>query len=901
MICKKTIQAISGTTLFRYLRIWLKANTAIVISGFIVVSFLSFSVFQIVSLNETVMDTLEENGYKSYEAEIKSKVEWLIKELDELDRVYSKTDLTKSQKRELMLDFVGSKNFSDDNEEYFFVLKSDGSVLLSLLVQDGSKSGENAIALKDKNGKEYVKDIVQKASGGGGYVRYKLPKVGSPNQTDKLSYVKGYPKYDIIVGSGVYMDDVKNSIKKQRDKLFNQTVIHATLILLSLSAFFVFLVYKIFESTKRKIESQLETAREMLKKEEDLKIFKQAIESTRNGVIITSSKADDTRAIYVNKMFTEITGYGKSDIIGQNCRILNEGTSDPQTKQIIKQAIEESKSVKATIKNRKKDGTLFYNDLFISPIFMDEDSDAKYFVGVQNDVTESVYLRDELEKRVLEIEKLKDSAELKLKKLFDASSEAIFFIKAENNFEKMRFLDANEEACRLTGYTKQELLSMHPRRLYRTAKDRELLERFATKLLWDKRGSAEYQITTKTKETIDIYLSSAVIEIGDERVVMAIAHDISEQKRLSRELEAAKEALEEAQRISKTGNYEINLIKNEVVISKELERIFELPKKESYPMEDFISMIADEDEERVIAAMARAVNNGALIDESFKITTKKGAVKHIKTIMQPKADDKNIIFGITQDITEQTLIQSRQKEQEALLIRQGRLSAMGEMIGNIAHQWRQPLNALGIMIQDVRFAYDEGELGRKYIDEFVDDSMKQIGFMSKIIDDFRSFFSPDSQKGDFLPKRGIEGALLVITPELLKYGIKVYTDIEYEKSIVGYEKEFKQILLALLTNSKDAIVENVSIKREISISLKEDGDFVVVSVEDTGGGIDEGVSHRIFEPYFSTKPQGKGVGIALYMAKQVIDRHLGGDISFFNTGCGVCFTVRLPKHGEAVR
>ena len=147
-------------------------------------------------------------------------------------------------------------------------------------------------------------------------------------------------------------------------------------------------------------------------------------------------------------MLKKITGYGKPDIIGHNCRILNEETSDPQTKQIIKQAIEESKSVKATIKNRKKDGTLFYNDLFISPIFMDEDSDAKYFVGVQNDVTESVYLRDELEKRVLEIEKLKDSAELKLKKLFDASSEAIFFIKAENNFEKMRFLDANEEACR---------------------------------------------------------------------------------------------------------------------------------------------------------------------------------------------------------------------------------------------------------------------------------------------------------------------------------------------------------------------------------------------------------------------------------------------------------------------
>ena len=243
----------------------------------------------------------------------------------------------------------------------------------------------------------------------------------------------------------------------------------------------------------------------------------------------------------------------------------------------------------------------------------------------------------------------------------------------------------------------------------------------------------------------------------------------------------------------------------------------------------------------------------------------------------------------------------KRESKELMLERQSRAALMGELMGAVAHQWRQPLNALGIMIQDVRFAYDEGELGRKYIDEFVDGSMKQIGFMSKIIDDFRNFFSPDSQKGDFLPKRGIEGALLVITPELLKYGIKIHTDIEYENPIVGYEREFKQILLALLTNSKDAIVENVSIKREISISLKEDGDFVVVSVEDTGGGIDEGVSHRIFEPYFSTKPQGKGVGIALYMAKQVIDRHLGGDISFFNTEYGVCFTVRLPKHGEAVR
>ena len=101
----------------------------------------------------------------------------------------------------------------------------------------------------------------------------------------------------------------------------------------------------------------------------------------------------------------------------------------------------------------------------------------------------------------------------------------------------------------------------------------------------------------------------------------------------------------------------------------------------------------------------------------------------------------------------------KRESKELMLERQSRAALMGELMGAVAHQWRQPLNALGIMIQDVRFAYDEGELGRKYIDEFVDGSMKQIGFMSKIIDDFRNFFSPDSQKGDFLPKRGIEGGI----------------------------------------------------------------------------------------------------------------------------------------------
>lgn len=238
----------------------------------------------------------------------------------------------------------------------------------------------------------------------------------------------------------------------------------------------------------------------------------------------------------------------------------------------------------------------------------------------------------------------------------------------------------------------------------------------------------------------------------------------------------------------------------------------------------------------------------------------------------------------------------KRESKELMLERQSRAALMGELMGAVAHQWRQPLNALGIMVQDIRFAYEDGELGRKYIDEFVGGSMSQIDYMSKIIDDFRNFFSPDSQKSDFLPKRAIDGAVLIVTPELVKFGIKIHADIAYEEPISGYEKEFKQILLALIANSKDAIVENVSVKREINISLKEDGDAIVLEVADTGGGIGEAVSHRVFEPYFTTKPQGKGVGIALYMSKQMVERHLGGKISFANTDDGVCFTVRLPRN-----
>ncbi len=248
------------------------------------------------------------------------------------------------------------------------------------------------------------------------------------------------------------------------------------------------------------------------------------------------------------------------------------------------------------------------------------------------------------------------------------------------------------------------------------------------------------------------------------------------------------------------------------------------------------------------------------------------------------------------ELEEKVIVEtSKQKEQEQLLIQQTRLAAMGEMIGNIAHQWRQPLNALGLILQNLKFSYEIGELDEKMIDKSVKKATMLTENMSKTIDDFRNFFRPNKAKENFKINEGITKAVELIESTFEHNNIKLEKDFaSSEIEFFGFANEFSQVILNLLTNAKDAVLENKIENPLIIIQTKIDDEYIYISIKDNGLGIKDEIINKIFEPYFTTKDEGKGTGIGLYMSKIIIENNMNGKIEVKNEQNGANVIIKLP-------
>lgn len=247
------------------------------------------------------------------------------------------------------------------------------------------------------------------------------------------------------------------------------------------------------------------------------------------------------------------------------------------------------------------------------------------------------------------------------------------------------------------------------------------------------------------------------------------------------------------------------------------------------------------------------------------------------------------------EIEKQTLINV---EQQQLMFDQAKMAAMGEMIGNIAHQWRQPLNTLGLMIQDLEDAYTDEELDDAYLQNMTEKSMAQIQFMSKTIDDFRNFYQPNKKKERFDIAEAIQKTVGIIGITLENHAIRLEFDgVETGKySISGYRNELQQVILNLLSNAQDAICDerDEGSERWIRISVTQSAQSIQLCIEDNGGGIPAEAIERIFEPYYTTKEEGRGSGIGLYMSKMIIEQNMGGRLIAANGPLGASFTIIIP-------
>jgi PAS domain S-box-containing protein len=238
----------------------------------------------------------------------------------------------------------------------------------------------------------------------------------------------------------------------------------------------------------------------------------------------------------------------------------------------------------------------------------------------------------------------------------------------------------------------------------------------------------------------------------------------------------------------------------------------------------------------------------------------------------------------------------KNREKDHLLIQQSRLAAMGEMVHNIAHQWRQPLNALAILLANVRDEYAYNELTLEKLDDDLAVGNRLIDKMSHTIDDFRNFFSPNKEKSSFKLAEAVEQALAIISAGFESHNITVEVDTAEDVSAYGYPNEFSQALLNIINNAKEALQVRKQSAGVIDIRIAREDGMATLTIRDNAGGIPADVLPKIFDPYFTTKEKGSGIG--LYMTKMIIENSMGGSIAVRNIAGGVEFVLTCPLCAE---
>ena len=396
--------------------------------------------------------------------------------------------------------------------------------------------------------------------------------------------------------------------------------------------------------------------------------------------------------------------------------------------------------------------------------------------------------------------------------------------------------------------------------------------------------------------------------------------DITERKRAEEELRKANMVVE---------NSPVVLFRCKAAPSWPVELVSKNVVQFGYTPEEFLSgeltfssIVYPRDLGKLIAETEEysATGKGKWLQE-YRIVTKEGDIRWIvdETVCERnEAGEITHYEGVVIDVTErrkaeeQLILQQMQlrelnrtleervheeveknRGKDIILIQQNRQAALGEMFDHIAHQWKQPLNTIAVIIQALGSTSVHDQVTTKDILETVDSIMDMVGHMAQTVDVFRNFYRPDKEKSAFLVKDSIEKALNFVVPVFRRYGIEVDLDADPELSAFGYPKEYAQVLLNILGNAKDAFIEKGAENPRINIKAFADGDNTVVTITDNAGGVPDLSIESIFDLNFTTKESSGGTGIGLYMSRNIIEKNMGGRLSVTNIDDGAQFRIEL--------
>ncbi|MBT4178686.1 MAG: PAS domain S-box protein, partial [Campylobacteraceae bacterium] len=246
---------------------------------------------------------------------------------------------------------------------------------------------------------------------------------------------------------------------------------------------------------------------------------------------------------------------------------------------------------------------------------------------------------------------------------------------------------------------------------------------------------------------------------------------------------------------------------------------------------------------------------------------------------------------LNKKLEEKVILKTKEIEDLNIVFHQARLASMGQMIANIAHQWRQPLTSLNLALFNIKKEAKKGNID--IVEAMYNNTKNTIKNMSETLENFTDFFKPNKIKTKFSVKNSINESISLLGKTILDEHISIKTNIEDAK-LTGVSNELTQVFINLIQNSKDAFISNKISNRIILLTIKQDNNILIIDFKDNAGGITTDIIESIFEPYFTTKHQYQGTGLGLFMSKMICEQSFDGNISVNSQDNTTVFRIELP-------
>jgi len=461
-----------------------------------------------------------------------------------------------------------------------------------------------------------------------------------------------------------------------------------------------------------------------------------------------------------------------------------------------------------------------------------------------------------------------------------------------SDIETGEMLDVNHKYEEVLGYKKTDIIgkSTLDLNIWNSKKDRDrFVHTFKDKGYLD---GDMFSVNKQNGQPITAKLYANTITIGEKDYLLVVANDVTQKEQYLKELERKKRELETI----------IQVAPYPIIIHDKSGKIHMLNHAWShysgYKLEDLetidkgITLMFDTSIQELVRKNIVERYNLTSSGEptQYRIKTKSGeeAIWQFTTAPLGIVDGQETVVTSAVDITEL-------KQKDDMLIAQSRHAAMGEMIGMIAHQWRQPLSSISMDANSMLFDIAMNELDLSRVEEYAKSIAYQTQHLSKTIDDFRNFFKPDKLLLRVNIEKTLNQTLTIVQNSLKNNNISLNIAYQSNEEVNAFPRELMQVFVNIINNAKGSLVVRKPKDPIINIRVYSDKKYLNIEICDNGAGIDDDVLPKVFNPYFSTKDTQRGTGMGLYMSQIIVQKHLNGKLEVYNNEQGACFKVRLMK------